>query len=354
MRVNPAPAENYGAAPQRPVNAPPFTPYTQVRPAAPAQNHEAYQVPAEVSAKPKKKKSAGSVVATIFLAFSMFVFLLVAAVLISVRTFTSEDVIKSTMEKVEFTDIMDAANGFISTDQENEDFTDVFYNNLNIKIKEKTGENIERRKLEKAINKTTIMEFLAEKMAQYVSDVFNNDREFELDQNEVEQLLDENYAVIKEEFGIRNLDSVQKRETIESIADTLVADDVIEDITPSAIKKSNPAIYNAMNIGFSWPVIIVLLILVALLAFLMIKNDLSQAAVGSGVVCCIIGGIFTVAGLLALMSPGILEAVFGNMFFGTLACGFLTANLPMFAVILVVGIGALAARGIVLKVNSKR
>ena len=392
MRVNPAPAQeadattrvNRAPAPPQPASPPPATPYTQV-----CSEEPAYMRP-PVEPAPKKKKSVGSVIASVFLSIALFVFLLVVTVQISVRNYTSESVLKDTFNKLEFSDVMDT---LVKMDNEAEekggdlirqtetveiysddgklihtekktvtdvDYDQTFYGNIINTINKIEGVqyyNINTRKLEDVFNESTIMDYAAGLVSVYISDVLDNNKEFEISERDIrDDFLAENVDVIEDVFDIKLSSStgngrVSERALLNGVADAILPDDLdaVEDFYPKNLRKEEPTLFSVISLCFNWFVIIGLVLLVGLVIFLMIKNDLSQAAMGGGIVCLIVGGLFTLPGLLALIAPGIWESILGNILFGTLVNSFFTSNLLLFVIILVVGVASLVTRSIVRK-----
>lgn len=300
-----------------------------------------------------KKKSGGSVAATVLLSVSLFIFLLLAAALGSVRMFTSEKVMAKTMGNAKFSELIGFVddNNFIvfkSGDGEEQSFSDVFYGNLQKGIASYTGREVTQKQLKKVIDKSTFMEFLGGKIGNYISDILNDTKDFELEEDQVAEMLEDNFDLFEKEFDF-SLSNRETKELCDHLAQIIVEEDMVEAISPENIKDNNANLVNSVQIIFSWLVLILLIAISVFLSVIMFRNDLSQAALGAGIVCTVIGGIFTLGGIMALLVPAIWEVTAGSAFVGALIGGYFTGNLPIFGSILALGIAGLITRVILQK-----
>lgn len=330
--VAPAPA----AAPVK-QPAPPAKPTQAQKTAKKAKKQKPQKQP-----KPKKEKkvSAGTVIITVLMSIFLFVFTLVGVVLFSVRQFANEDSIEQIIDDVAISDIL----GIMG-----EDYRDSFYDTLGDFIKEETGEEISPKKLEKMVEGTTIKPFIAGKLTDYVNDFLYDEKNFELSEKEIQKLMNKNSKAIEEELGAE-----VSEEVLNAIADWLVNEDTVENLRPATLKKDQPVAYYAINVGLSWITLILIAIVILLCIVTMLRNSLSQAAIGGGVVFIILGGLTSIAAVITIWMPSLISGFLGGDLIGAVVQAFFSSNIIVFAVILAVGILALVARKITLVALAKR
>ncbi len=299
----------------------------------------------------KKGSGVGKVLITIMLSIILFVTTLLSVAIICVRHTTSENTILSMMEDIDYADLLNGIytepNDDPEADYGDESWTFVDY--LSDYFDQNFDTTISDKQVDSFVQESTIKEFMAETIAAYMSDIYNGTDDFEISKSEVRTLLRKNRSVINREFDVDI-----SNESLDELADWLVDDEVLEDISAAIIKEEVPAAYYALNIGLSYFTLVILLLMVALCLVGLCFNSLSQAGIGAGVVFTVIGGTYTVFTLIAVGLPVILKSVFGGSVIGILLGNVLVANLGIFAVLFLLGVAILVVRAIVRKVVVKR
>lgn len=313
-----------------------------VRPApAPVQKQPAVK-PAVAPKAPKvKKKSAGIIILTIFISILLFAVTFVTLDLFAVRaTVSDEDNIEVLMDDAEVSDVLSLMG---------DEYEDSFYETLCEFIKEETGAEVTKRNLEKLVKESSLKSYLSGKMSVYIDDVLYNDNEFEITQKEVRKLLNKNSDVIEEELGAE-----VSEEVLDAVANWIVNEDIVEQYTPSGLKRNIPGVYYAMNVGLSPVSLIVLCILILLLLFVIIRWNVSGGVLASGIVMTIVGGLHFAVSVMALWMPGIGEDLFDNPIFGSAFNLYFGSNILLFGIVMGVGVLALIVRGIVKAIVAKK
>lgn len=341
--VVPKPIAPAPAAAPAPVVAPVTNPSPPAKPTqAQKTAKKAKKEKPQKQKKPKKEKkvSAGTVIITVLMSIFLFVFTLVGVVLFSVRQFANEDTMEQIIENVDISDIL----GIMG-----EDYKDSFYDTLGDFIKQETDTEISPKKLEKLVEGTTIKPFLAGKLNDYVNDFLYDEDNFDITEKEMRKLMKKNAKVIEEE-----LDAEVSEEVLDAVANWLVNEDTIESFMPATLKKDQPVAYYAINISLSWITLVLIAIIILLCIVTMLRNSASQAAIGGGVVCIILGGLTSVAALITIWMPSLIGRFIGGDLIAAVVESFLSANIIIFAAVLAVGILALVARKITLVALAKR
>ncbi len=332
----PAPAPQ-PQVPQQPVRPAPQQAPRAVAPAAP----NVKKAKKAKKVKKEKNKSSGSRALTVFMCVFLFLFSFLAVELAAVRsTITNEDNIELLLDDAEVSDILS-----LMGDEYKEDF----YDTLIEFIYNETGAEVTKRSLEKVVKESSVKVFLVDKLVTYIDDILYSDNNFDLTQREIRKLLNKNSDVIEEELGAE-----VSEEVLDAIADWLVNEDAVEKFMPSGLKRSYPAAYYGINIGLSPVAIILLCILCLLIIFVMIRNSASQAALGSGIVLMIVGGLNLLVSVMAIWMPDVGESLMGNFIMGSAFNVCFSSNIVMFAIIVGVGLIAIVTRAICNHVLAKK
>ena len=289
----------------------------------------------------KKRSGAGKVILTIFLSLLLFITSLLSVAVICVRHTTSEGAVLSMLEDVDYTEMLNSIyteTDFVEHESEALSFTDY----LSDYFEENHGVTVSDKQIEAFIEDSTVMDFFAEKVSAYVSDLYNGTEEFKITMREVRALLHDNADILEEHFDVQISD-----ESVEELADWLVDEELLEEISTSVVKDENSAVFYALNIGFSYLTLAILLGLVLLCLVGMGLNDLSKGAMGAGIVFVIIGGILTALTLVVAGLPVLLGSVIGESLISALILKVLFANLWIFASVLGLGVLILVVRYIV-------
>ena len=299
-----------------------------------------------VAVEYKKRSGAGKVILTIFLSFLLFITSLLSVVVICVRYTTSQNTIQSVLEEIDYVEVL---NNVLQTEEvvsgEFGDVTDTrsFSDNLCEYLEEEHGvENVDSKQIEEFIEESTIMDFISEKAAAYVSDIYSGSDDFDITVKDVEALVEDNAEVFEEHFGVTVTDNEVKK-----ITEWLVDEEMLEEISTSAVKDDSSEIYYVLNIGFSYFTLVILLVLVLLCLVGMGLVDWSKGAMGAGIVFTIIGGLFTAVALVLAGLPALLSSFIGENFISDIVMKVLSANLVVFASVLGLGVLLLVIRCVV-------
>lgn len=295
----------------------------------------------------KKRSGAAKVILTIFLSLLLFITTLLSVVVICVRHTTSEGTVLSILEEVDYSKVFNSL--YTEEYGDSDGGAGTFTEELSNYFEDNFGVTVSDKQIQGFIEDSTVMEFLAEKASAFVSDLYNGTDEFKITKKEVTTLLRENADVIEEHFDVQISDH-----SVQELSDWMVDDEVLEKISPSALKNENEAVFYSLNIGFSYFTMAILLALVLLCLVGMGFNDLSKGAMGAGIVFIIIGALFTAFALVLAGLPGILNAIIGQNLISTMAMKFLLSNLVIFVSILLLGVLILVARYVVRRIVAKR
>lgn len=291
---------------------------------------------------PKKRYSVITVILTVLLSVCLFFTLLCSVIIYDVRYSTKSDGIEKILENVNATDLMESVNFDFDEDAEK------FYESLD-KV---YGIDISESQLDKFINKSTIKEFIAEELSYFCGDLLaGRNAELNISKRDVERLLQKNSTLIRDEFDVR-LSNSDIEEITEWIFDSEDSKFVIA--TSADIKNNSSTLYNTVTMLFSVGSLIVFLVLSAIFIALMIKNSLSQAVLGTGIDLIFLGGLLSLISMLSSWITPLWNLICGNSFFGIVLGNFITANVLLSIVLLVLGIALLIIRHFVVKKFSKK
>ena len=296
----------------------------------------------EVSAEGKKKKGKGlTVFLTILFSVLFFITSIVAISVFTVRNTVKEENIEKVFSDLDVDDVLDA---FSDTTGE-----DVSFDDEAAMISEHMyREEIAAEDFETFLEDSTIMDFVAEKLVQYVEDIRENDDDFSLDEKDIEKFLNENEDEFEEATGYDF-----SSEEIEAMAYRMMDFEAVQKIYPEEIKNSSPAIYYVLQIFMSFITLIVAAVLSVLLIVALLKNNVSQGFVGMGVVLTIQGGLLTLIALVGVIIPSVMGSI-TNELVGLVGSKLLSVNLLFFGAILAVGVFILVVRMLVRKVIAKK
>lgn len=325
--------------------------------AEPVVKQEAVAKPISVkpAAQPAVAKSAltkqSHPAITVFLSVCMCVFLLLGLMLLSVRNFMTEDNLTEVAKDVKFSEFVEFVDDaelleIKYEDGEEYDFADGFYYNIQLLIQNTRGKHVDTKRLEKMLDKTELMELLGEKGAVYFSDIVNNDEEFSLTEREVYEILSKDRGALADAIGYAD------DELCSRMASVIVQENLVEKMTPENLKDDNPGMYNTIQLLFSWFAIFTMFALAVLPIVYMVRKDIFQAAQTCGMIFTIIGGFFTSGAFMELTLPTLWEIILGNGFLGAFVGGYLTTSLPIFGIILLIGVSMLVSRSLILRKRS--
>ncbi len=242
----------------------------QVTEEAPAEQEEDKPA-AEVSEKAKKEKKGGHRVLrgmlTALLCIVLFVIGLTASVTFSVRRITSESSLTEMVMEADFTEIK---TGFLTGNGRKETLPEMLYNEST----HLQQQFYSVRDLERLVNRDFVKEFVAEQLSQYMDDIFRNRGEGIIETEEVEEFLLDNSEAINKTLGVDWSDTAYRylAEFVESSGMEKASD-------LSEIKEQFGGIFLAVRILFSYPVIILMAVIMILLIWAILAvNKASNGA----------------------------------------------------------------------------
>ncbi len=299
---------------------------------------------AVVPAAPQKSR-VGKTILSVVLSVLLFVVSLLSVGLVCIRHTTSRGTIEAALNQIDLVEVIDyvyTESGFA------EEGIDTFAECLSKYREDKYGYSISEKQLEKFIEKSTLKEFMAEKVADYVGDLLSGTDDFEITKSEINDFLHDNERVIEVCFNTRISDVAN--DELDELVDWLVDDEDLElfsDIKPSELLGDGSAAFYAVTFGTTYFTLAILLALVVLCLVGMGLNDLSQGAMGSGIVFTAIGGLLTAGTLVVLGLPTLLKSAIGNAVLASVLADILLENLVVFASVLGLGILLLVVRYLV-------
>lgn len=292
-------------------------------------------------AKPAKKGSAITAIVTVLLSLCLFITTTTAVGVLTVRHTISEGGMENLAEQVDIAEMLKttgAANG--------ETF-DTFYQRL----ERDYGAQLDDEKLGELLEDSTVPEYVADKISDFADDFFAGEAELVVTKDEMVDLLWENRELIEEEIP----DDVQRdrlyQEDCEVIADWMFNGEDFVLLSTDDLRDDVPVLYQSISIGLSYLVMAFFLVLSALILFAMCRNSLSQAAIGSGTVFILLGGMASLAAAVVAWIPGLWASVAGQSPVLSLLGSVLVINAPTFVIMLAVGILLLVLRAVIQRVK---
>lgn len=285
-------------------------------------------------AKPNKKKlSVGGKIGVVLLAVCLFITSVAAMIVGEVRTTLSNK--KSIEAVIEDVDVIELA---LESDIVSDRTLDDFYNDMYRKF----GVDIDDESLDKFIDRSTIKQFFAKKVARFAGEVFtDDDAELVVTRKEVIELLEDNNNDIIKQFNKRL--TMQDREDVAYWIMGNLEKEVL--ISMEDLQDEEQELYSVANISLSYITMAVFIALTALIIFFMMRISVSAGACGVGIVFTVIGA------LTAIVAPILGKLVLDGTLVGTVVGGFAMVNLVVNAIVLAVGIVLLITRAIVLKIR---
>ncbi len=291
----------------------------------------------------QKQSRVGKTILSVALSVLLFVVSLLSVAVVCVRYTVSESKIGSLLNDIDYVELFENAyeqTGF--SEDTARTFVEALSNHYH-------NDEITEENMAAFLEDSTVNEFLAEKISDYVEDVMKGTDNFKVTKREIKQLLRDNLSAINDHFDARVTTS-----DLDELTDYLVDDDFLESIQPSEVfSDMSTGAYYAVNIGISWVTLVVLLLLVVLCLVGMGLNDWSQGAMGAGIVFTAIGGILTLPTLVVLGLPAVLRAAIGETVVVSLLQNILLGNLLIFASVLGFGVLILVVRYLVRRFSKK-
>jgi len=334
--VEPTPAETY-TAPQPVQNYAPQEVYNTY----PNQQANTVAVPVETPKKkaPPKKATALNTVITVLLSICLFITSIFPIVIYDIRNAIKEENVERLLEKIETIDLIEES-GFIDRDS-----LDDFYDDMHRKF----GIEITDKSLNKFIEKSSIKEFIAGKVAEFCDEFYNKgDAEIKITKREAIDLLNDNSIIEEDDY-----ESYLRDELIVGMVTWIFDGEDIVIIDTDQIKENLTPVYYGVNFGLSYVTMAIFILLCLLIIFFMIKNSFSQAVCGIGTVFVILGGITGLVAMLAAWIPLLWETISGDSIIGTVVGEFMVINSTPSIILFVLGLVMLILRGLVKKIRAK-
>lgn len=278
--------------------------------------------------QPVKKASAVTTVITVLLSICLFITATLATGVMTVRHTISEGGMEDLAEQVDIAEMLKttgAANG--------ETF-DQFYQRL----ERDYGAQLDDDKLGDLLEDSTVPEYVADKISEFADDFFAGEAELVITKDEMVDLLWDNRKLIENEIPDDFERDRLYKEDCEVIADWMFNGEEFVLLSTDDLQDDVPVLYQTVTIGLSYLVMGFFLILSVLLLFVMCRNSLSQAAIGGGVVCILLGGVASLAAAVVAWIPALWASIAGTNPVLTLLGSVLVVNAPIFIVMLAVGI----------------
>lgn len=293
--------------------------------------------------KRAKQTSVLTVAITVLLSICLFFTSLLAFTVFTVRNSVKKDNLQKISEDISYTEAFSAFGAESSLDR--------FYDYVD----EKFGVSIADRDIDRIVRKTSINRFVVNKLSKFCEDFFDDGGRIVLKKDELREQLYKNSDYIEDQTGLdlNEYDYRGDERVGDKIADWIINDDSVTLVKDGAIQDESPALYYIIKLGLSYINFAILLLLSALIIFGLIRNSYSQGLCGSGVVFIILGGTFTVSGLLSMIGS-LWETIVGGSFFGVLVGRILQVNIIVSLIILLAGILMLVIRFLIKKFIASR
>ena len=217
------------------------------------------------------------------------------------------------------------------------------------------GVKADAEELGEMLEDSTVPEFVAEKVGDFSSDFFSGKAELVITKEEMVDLVEENLDLLNEARTSAAIGRpIRPGADCEAIANWLFNGDEKVLISTDDLQDQSPVLLQTVNIGLSWIALAFFLLLSALIAFLMCRNSLSQAAIGGGVVFILLGGFTSLAAAVVAWIPGLWASIAGNNMIFSIVGALLSINGLIFAILLAVGILLLVVRAVVKHILKKK
>ena len=303
---------------------------------------EAVEKKENADASPKGKRFK-TVFITVLASILLFLYSVLSIFIFCVRSVTTSEGAEEMLSAVNFSDLMDMvyeipADGYSSSFYSFRDF-----------LYDTAGVWITQQQFDSFVDNSTVKRFVARKIAEYANGIYTGSCYFSLNREDVYELLQDNNDVFYDEFGV----SISN-DMLNEIADWIIDDEALAECSLSAFYDDNPVLFNMLRFGFSYITLAVLLLLCLLWIFILFRNNLSQGALGAGIVFATMGSLLTVSTLMTVWFPSLLNALCGNELVGWIIGKFLYANIALYSAVLAIGVLLLALRKIVIVITIRR
>lgn len=294
--------------------------------------------------KPPKKVSPLTVITTVLLSFCLFIATTLAVSILTVRRTVSEGGITELASQVDVTELLKtsgAANG--------ETFSEFYY-----RLERDYGAVVDDYKLAEMLDDSTVPEYVSDKISDFAENFFSGKAELVITKDEIVDLLWNNRKLIEKEIPAGFAQTRLYKDDCEIIADWMFNGNELVIISTDQLQDAAPALYQSINIFFSYILMGFFLLLCAIIIFVMCRNSLSQTAIGVGTVLMLLGGITSLAAAVVAWIPGLWAVIAKNNLVLSLLGSVLAINAPLFVTLLAVGILLPILRAVIRRAAAKK
>ena len=210
--------------------------------------------------------------------------------LLAVRNITSEEQLKASVERVlEEVDLteMPASDLIANADS---DESVAAYIAREIKRNYVVDVDIEEEDVQKFLEDSTIVDFLAEKLSGTADNIRYDSLRASITKDDIEDLMWDNQKQIEKLVGVE-----LKQADVDSVLNNLESEGVFEDLKTVNIKEFEPAAYTGVQVLLSNVTLIVMFALILVLCVLIVlcyKWNVCRSCGSVGVTLMVSGGIF--------------------------------------------------------------
>lgn len=300
-----------------------------------------------VDLKPQPSKAGGCAAAffSVFFCFLIFIFAIPAMLIGQVRSIASPVGLQNTISAI-------APEDIIITNEKGREVDALEY--LVDIAEEYGGEyvDIDEEDAKRFLEKSSVLPFVAEKVAEVVNGVVFEDGSVRITEEDVRKLLDENSRLLGE-FGIDIDEEIQ-----EEIIDTFYQEGIFDRLNTDLIMKDAEPVLSVVRAIFSYKTIGTLGFIILILALLIVainRYDKLKALTYVGVTFIIVGLLFALPALAVWTLSDIWISLFsGAEIVGTIVSSAIRANIILPLSVLILGIILVAVRIIVRAACSKK
>ena len=314
--------------------------YTNAYEESDTRSNEVVEKP-DIKTKVKKKKKGTvvfEVILTVLLSLFLFVTTTLALANMTLRNSVTPNSINTMLDAVDVFDVIEMVY-------------DGSKNDVVESLNKYYDSNMKASDINRFFSKSSAKEDISELLSDYINDFINDEDEFEFTAEDMFNFLRKN----KQEFS-KLIGMDVSYDQLWKIAEDVVNEDVrlmLESGTASSVKDNDYTVYTSINFVLSEALFTIMVIISLLFIGVMIKNNFSQAAVGTGVTFMIIGGIFSASALVSRFIPQLWELLPFETVILKIFGGFLYLNIGTFTSLFCLGLVLLIVRKIIIAVVKK-
>lgn len=284
----------------------------------------------------KSKRSKGlTLFITILLSFCLFLTSTISLVLFDVRNAISEDNADEILENIEVVTILENTNPDAVTYME--DFFDFLYKEFRL--------DISKNDLNDLFEQEEVQEYVGGLVSDFADDIFDGSiAKVKITRSDIADLVIDCSEYIDDEYNV----SLSYKDA-DKIAEWILPDGDIVVINSDDFST----LATVARFTLSYVTIVLFMLLSAFLIFLLIRNNLSQAAMGGGIVYLTLGGLTGIAVVLVLI-PSLFKTICGVSFILGIVGNILLIGAVVSAVLFAIGLLSIVARIVVKKIIKKK